>query len=370
MTENPREARILRHTENAIERLTPENRRIVRRLVVRRSNAGIRASSNQNFVFALRHADAILAGKPLDRLDPGDVEDAVHGLKQRLGEATAFIAVRQLQRALTLLSEDGKLAPRVKAALQQRRHRQASNHDRIIEVHEFQAMLEAGRNHRCGRTTFAPDLSVAIQWVLWDGGPRAHEALATLNEGVKLNADGTVELNIPDAPLCKTGARTIVLAEAGPALKAWLTLHPAGNNPKAPLFPGFYDKTGLVPMTYESLRDHLATLSHKVGLPAAITPHDYRHTCATRKARAGWVESQLRLFFGWSKDSKMPSHYVNMGLDDLRARVRADVGKTPTGFASVQPASDAERLAQLLKRIAHGQPTRTPAPTGELAPPR
>ena len=84
-----------------------------------------------------------------------------------------------------------------------------------------------------------------------------------------------------------------------------------------------------------------------------------------RKARAGWVEDQLRLFFGWARDSKMPSLYVKRDLNELRERVRSDLGMTPTGFASTQPMSDSDMLAVLLKRLTNGQASnRTPAPIG------
>src|ERR1051326_2885364 len=152
------------------------------------------------------------------------------------------------------------------------------------------------------------------------------------------------------------------MAEGVAALKAWLAVHPAGGDPKAPLFCGFYDRTGLVPMGYESLSDHLGMLSRKAGIAPGVTAHDFRHTCATRKARAGWVESELRLFFGWSRESNMPSRYVSTQLSHLRDRVRSDLGMTPTGFASTQPLSDEAMLAQLLKRIAQSRgAVRTPA---------
>ncbi len=93
----------------------------------------------------------------------------------------------------------------------------------------------------------------------------------------------------------------------------------------------------------------------------ALSCHDFRHSSATRRANAGWLEDDLRRFHGWERDSMMPRRYVKRNQDDLRELVRRDAGLVPTGLVARQevgPNTEA-KLADLLRNILaqnrHGQ---------------
>lgn len=72
----------------------------------------------------------------------------------------------------------------------------------------------------------------------------------------------------------------------------------------------------LSPAAKTELRNHLHT--------DKVTPHDCRHTCAVIRLAefvAGGMEMDLalqnmRVFFGWTKDSEMPRHYARAYFED------------------------------------------------------
>jgi integrase len=60
----------------------------------------------------------------------------------------------------------------------------------------------------------------------------------------------------------------------------------------------------------------LKKLAKKAGITKRIYPHLFRHTRATHLANF-LTESQLKIFFGWSKNSRMPATYVHLSGRDI-----------------------------------------------------
>lgn len=76
---------------------------------------------------------------------------------------------------------------------------------------------------------------------------------------------------------------------------------------------------------FDKINEFLSSNIDKKFINNPISPHDLRHTCAA--IRFGqFVENtkdtesavmKLRLMFGWSKDSSMPSHYAKAQIQDM-----------------------------------------------------
>jgi ribosomal protein L40E len=64
------------------------------------------------------------------------------------------------------------------------------------------------------------------------------------------------------------------------------------------------------------------------GLKLDISPHTLRHNSATMCAKAGFSEAMLRLRFGWSKSSPMPSKYTHLVDKDLDDKIKKIKGIT------------------------------------------
>ena len=62
------------------------------------------------------------------------------------------------------------------------------------------------------------------------------------------------------------------------------------------------------------------------GVKKKITPHILRHNSATRCAKKGFNEFMLRIRFGWSKSSQMPSVYVHLAGSDIDSKIKNILG--------------------------------------------
>lgn len=110
----------------------------------------------------------------------------------------------------------------------------------------------------------------------------------------------------------KTGKRTVFLKHSIPYLKAWLNNHPLHDNKKAPLFISLHRHKHLQ-MANITLTYVINTLAKKAGITKKVYPHLFRHSRATNLTELGFNEAELRIYFGWSKDSKTPTIYTHLG---------------------------------------------------------
>ena len=109
----------------------------------------------------------------------------------------------------------------------------------------------------------------------------------------------------------KTGERRIRIIFSAKALAEWLNHHPEKNDQNAPLWTAF-DKVGSIErLKYAAYRKMLKTSAKRAGISKRISPKSFRHARATNLAN-DLTEMQMREYFGWSKDSDMPSVYVHL----------------------------------------------------------
>jgi integrase len=154
----------------------------------------------------------------------------------------------------------------------------------------------------------------------------------------------------------------VYVIDSVPALRIWLAIHPHRGDPNAFVWPSRNDP--YEPVEPASVNRLLTRLCKRAKV-AERKPHDYRHTRATRAARANWNESKMRHYFGWAEDSDMPAWYIHLANADLEAQVRADakadavgalIREDPTkalqaavaaAVAAAVPAAVAETVRQL-----------------------
>ncbi len=210
-----------------------------------------------------------------------------------------------------------KLFPEVAAWIRGGKTTKGRLADDILTPPEIRRMVEAAITER----------DRALMATLFESGMRLAEFLALKVGSVKDNGDGSADLILPDGSKgLKTGRRAVPVVECVPYLQRWLESHPSRHDPKAPLWAPLLYGDPSKAICDRTVRDVLGTLAKRAGITRAINPHAFRHARATEAARRGWNESQMRAYFGWSRNSTMPSTYTHLANMDVRNRVREDAG--------------------------------------------
>jgi site-specific recombinase XerD len=169
----------------------------------------------------------------------------------------------------------------------------------ILSPSEIRRMIEACDNPR----------DRALVHVLYESGARSGELLNMKIGDVEFDQYGAV------VRVCgKTGPRRLRLIESVPDLQLWLSMHPRRSDREAPLWWSKYSKGGA--LGEDGLQLLLKRIARKAGIQKRVHPHLFRHTRATHLANV-LTEAQLRVYFGWTKDSEMPSIYVHLSGRDV-----------------------------------------------------
>jgi integrase len=169
----------------------------------------------------------------------------------------------------------------------------------ILSPSEIRRMIEACDNPR----------DRALVHVLYESGARSGELLNMKIGDVEFDQYGAV------VRVCgKTGPRRLRLIESVPDLQLWLSMHPKRSDREASLW---FPTTPRTPKARENkLQLLLKRLAQKAGVRKRVHPHLFRHSRATHLANV-LTEAQLRVYFGWTKDSEMPSIYVHLSGRDV-----------------------------------------------------
>ena len=112
----------------------------------------------------------------------------------------------------------------------------------------------------------------------------------------------------------KTGQRQIPVIKAESLIRQQIENHPAKSNPEAYLWyrnSGYHGR-----LSWNTIHSLLKTLSRKAGIKKKTNPHSFRHARATKLAEI-FNEAQLREFFGWTKNSDMPSTYIHLSSKSI-----------------------------------------------------
>ncbi|MFQ6052047.1 MAG: tyrosine-type recombinase/integrase [Candidatus Hydrothermarchaeota archaeon] len=131
-------------------------------------------------------------------------------------------------------------------------------------------------------------------------------------------------------------------------LKDYLSVHPYKEDPEVYLF---FTRDPLSPVSETHLRELIYDIAKKSGIRKHVYPHLLRHSRATHLAQGGMNEPNLRNFFGWSPNSKMPSLYVHLANKDLLEAVKRAREVKPTPIVPVAKASEIEDLKEELSDL-------------------
>lgn len=124
--------------------------------------------------------------------------------------------------------------------------------------------------------------------MLWDTGLRIIEALSLrVQDFIPDQKEGAI-LKLPSSKEAaldlKNGTRSVHVADCVGPLQVWLQLHPRGTDPNA-LF--FNNKNDPYRTMWPNNACNLIAMLCKMAVIRKVSSHFFRHTGATRAARAG-----------------------------------------------------------------------------------
>lgn len=156
----------------------------------------------------------------------------------------------------------------------------------------------------------------AIVMLLLDSGYRAGEAAALNIRDVTFDDRGARILHSRDARGLKTRRRKVAtrVTLAAPYLREWIAVHPWRLKRDAPLFVSRGNRRMGGRLAGAGIWSIVERLARKAKI-RHVHPHMFRHTAASLRAGDGWNEEMMRLHFGWSKGSDMPSLYSHVEQD-------------------------------------------------------
>lgn len=155
-----------------------------------------------------------------------------------------------------------------------------------------------------------------IVMLLLDSGFRAGEISALDIRDVTFDDNGAKLMHNREARGLKTLRRKVPtrITIAARYVRDWIAEHPFRLHIEKPLFISRSNRNRGERLGAEgvwSIVDRLA----KTAKIRHVHPHMFRHTAASIRAGDGWNEEMLRLHFGWSKGSDMPSLYSHVEQD-------------------------------------------------------
>lgn len=147
----------------------------------------------------------------------------------------------------------------------------------------------------------------AILSLLFETGARAGE-LVNANIEDFINYKRYAEIRLRG----KTGERKIAITDSIIYVEQWLNEHPDNQNPKAPIFTSDSYKSYTGRLTEIGLGQVVNAIGKRSGIKKKHNPHWFRHSSADYYARRYHAnERELRLRFGWTPKSPMPSRYLH-----------------------------------------------------------
>lgn len=159
----------------------------------------------------------------------------------------------------------------------------------------------------------------ALIAVAWDAGPRAGEltdlTLGAVNDhkyGLSLTLDG------------KVGKRSVVLIPSVSHLQTWLKMHPAEDDPDAPLWSKLGTTEGV---SYNHLRQTVLSAADQAGVTRPVNFTNFRKSSASYLASQGVSQSHLEAHHGWKRGSQSAARYISTFGDATDREIAEAHGK-------------------------------------------
>ena len=192
----------------------------------------------------------------------------------------------------------------------------------ILSIGEANKMINSAKNPR-------DKAAIAL---LWETGLRASELLGMKKSDLEWHKQ-YVEFEVSG----KTGKRNVIIVQSKPHLEIWLNeldrMKPSLSEDLHDFIwisfssRGFDNRNiGSKLFNRENLNNVLKIIAKRAGIKKRVWTHGLRHSAATRDAANGWNEAKLRIKFGWSKRSNMPSVYTHLANSDLKDAILEENG--------------------------------------------
>jgi integrase/ribosomal protein L40E len=154
--------------------------------------------------------------------------------------------------------------------------------------------------------------------MMYDLGTRPNELLK-LNVGdVKFDKFGAT---VTIGEHGKTGGRTLRLISSLAYLREWVECHPYREDQNSPLFLSMSRRTvGAVRLDPPGLRGAFKQAAARAGIKRKLWTYLLRHASVTREASSGFGDQELKIFYGWSPDSRMLGIYSHLTSEDVNAK--------------------------------------------------
>ncbi len=162
----------------------------------------------------------------------------------------------------------------------------------------------------------------AIIALLFDSGIRAGELLSMRKKDVDL-ASEPMHITVNG----KTGMRRIPILFSGPYLGSYLGMMKE-TGPNDPLWWNLAQSHIKGPLDGPGLRRMLRMVAEAAGIQKRMYPHLFRHSRASSYANR-LTEQQLKMYFGWTGDSKMAATYVHLSGRDIDNAILQAHGMKP-----------------------------------------
>jgi integrase/recombinase XerD len=197
---------------------------------------------------------------------------------------------------------------------------QTASRDDRLRTDEVMDLLAAARD----------PMERAIVMLLLDSGFRAGEAAALDIRDVAFDDNGAKLMHSREARGLKTLRRKVPtrLIIGARHIREWIAVHPFRLHPERPLFISRSNRNLGQRLGAGGIWSIVSRLARRAKV-RHVHPHMFRHTAASLRAADGWNEEMLRLHFGWSKGSEMPSLYSHVEEDYDRFALRKAGAQLP-----------------------------------------
>ncbi|MDO8724893.1 MAG: site-specific integrase [Candidatus Methanoperedens sp.] len=158
----------------------------------------------------------------------------------------------------------------------------------------------------------------ALVSVLYESGCRVGELVGVKQKDVDIDRYGA-RIKVVRG---KTGMRPVRLIDSAPDLTLWLNNHPNKNLEN---FVFVHGADNNKPLGAGGVDYVLEILGKRAKLNKGVHAHLLRHSRATHLA-GEFTESELKVIFGWTRDSKMPGIYVSLSGGQVEKKMLTRAG--------------------------------------------
>lgn len=239
--------------------------------------------------------------KPFESVTKEDLLNYFRDMESRLKPRTLSTHVTVIKLFYRWLYNTEDYPELVRWLKQSRRNHLMRLPEHMLTREEIKKMVNACDNIR----------DQAIIMTLFESGCRVSELVGISMGDVEHDEYG-IRLEVSG----KTGDRKIRILDAIPYIERWLDVHPNKDDINAPLFIDLSKKSHGKRLYRDGIYQMLKEVAKRAGIKKNVTCHLLRHIRLTELAKV-FTEQELKVFAGWSADSRMCKVYVHLSGEDI-----------------------------------------------------